>query len=168
MNSSFARHVVDIRVVRLHQNFDCVLWEEGDGMCCGEEGNGVCCGEEGGGMCCGEKGDGVWCEKVPNDFNFQETPASKKLGQIAFRLYVAHRPVVPKLFSVMDPFVDLAESCGPLLIKPDSTVTYKRFLLEKAIIRFAQQKSRMFHGTYHVINLHCCVSVEMFNEWNCR
>jgi len=29
-------------------------------------------------------------------------------------LKILFKPVVPNLFSVMDPFDDLAESCGPL------------------------------------------------------
>jgi len=47
--------------------------------------------------------------------------------------------LVPNLFSVMDPYDDLAESCGPL--KPVNTVTHKWSLLEKVIIRFARQQS---------------------------
>jgi len=42
------------------------------------------------------------------------------------------------------PFDDLAESCGPHLINPVNTVTYKWSLLEKAIFRFRTKNHECF------------------------
>jgi len=49
---------------------------------------------------------------------------------VYFFKYSTPMALVPNLFSVMDPFDDMAESCGPLLIKPDNVVTCKWFLLQ--------------------------------------
>jgi len=49
---------------------------------------------------------------------------------------IAPEAVVPIVFSIMDPFHDLAASCGPLF-------TYKWSLLEKAIISFECQNSSL-------------------------
>ena len=76
------------------------------------------------------------------------------------------RSLVPNLFSAMDPFDDLAENCGPILIKPSNTVTYKWSLLERAIIRFALHRSWNFHVTYRVTTWDCFMTIEMSNERN--
>jgi len=34
-------------------------------------------------------------------------------------------------------------------------------------LHLARQKSLMLYGTYHVTNWHCCVTIEMSNEFNC-
>ena len=74
-------------------------------------------------------------------------------------------PVVPNLFSVVDPFDHLAEYRGPLLVKPVNTVTYKWSLRRKFVIRFARQNMTV-SWTYHVTNWHF-MTIRLSNEWNC-
>jgi len=75
----------------------------------------------------------------------------KNEQNIPIKTVTKSRAVVPNIFRVTDPLMIWLEAVDPLNNSVD-TITCNCFLLEKAIIHFACQKSQIFHETYLVIN----------------